>query len=57
MVVLGHQDVGRLDVAMDEAAGMRRVERRRDLGDDARGALGLEPALARSTARRSSPRT
>jgi hypothetical protein len=40
------QDVGRLDVAVDEAARVGGIERGRHLGDDRRRALGLEPALA-----------
>ena len=40
------QDVGGLDVAVDEAARVRGVERRGHLGDDRRRALGLEPAFA-----------
>ena len=40
------QDVGGLDVAMDEAARVRGVERGGHRGDDRRRALGLEPALA-----------
>ena len=46
-VALGvEQDVGGLDVAVDEAARVRGVERGGHRGDDRRRALGLEPALA-----------
>ena len=44
------QDVGRLDVAVDEPARVRGVERGRDLRDDVRGAPGLEPTAARGRA-------
>ena len=44
--LLGDQHVGRLDVAVHEAAAVRGVERRRDLPDEPHGALGREPALA-----------
>ena len=33
-VVAGHQDVGRFDVAVHDAGGVRGVQRRGDLGDD-----------------------
>ena len=51
MVVAAEQDVRRLDVAVHEAVRVRGVERAADLRDDLRGALGLEPALARGRAR------
>jgi hypothetical protein len=40
------QDVGGLDVAVDEPVGVGRVERRRDLVEDFDRAPWLEPALA-----------
>ena len=44
--VLGpDQDVGRLDVAVDEPARVRRVERVRDRREQGDGALGLERAV------------
>jgi hypothetical protein len=41
------QHVGGLDVAVEEPARVGEVERRADLRDDARGARGLEPPVAR----------
>ena len=38
MVVVGDEDVGRLDVPVDESSGVGGVERRADLADDAKGA-------------------
>jgi hypothetical protein len=46
VVLGGQQDVGGLDVAVDEAGAVRRVERRPDLADDPRRTLGRKPALA-----------
>ena len=46
VVVLAEQDVGGLDVAVDEPRGVRGVQRGRDLADDAGGAPGRERALA-----------
>ena len=45
--IAGDEDVARLDVAMDEAADVRGVERAGDLAGDRERALGLEPAVAR----------
>ncbi len=42
----GDQDVRRLDVAMDQAGGVRDVEARTDVLDERDGALGLECTLA-----------
>ena len=41
----GDQDVGGLDVAVDEPAPVRRAQRVGDLGDDRDRAGGLEPPL------------
>jgi hypothetical protein len=45
VVVRGEQDVGRLDVAMDEPCGVRRVEGVGDLRDDRGGSPGWQVAL------------
>ena len=45
-MVARDEDVRRLDVAVHEPRGVRGVERVGDLGDHARGARGVEPALA-----------
>ena len=42
---LGDEDVPGLDVAVDEAAHVRGVERAADLRGDRQGALGLEPTV------------
>jgi hypothetical protein len=46
VALAGEQDVARLDVAVDEAAAVRRVERGGDLADDGHRAARLERALA-----------
>ena len=43
-VVAGDQDVGGLDVAVDEPGGVRSVERGRDLRDDLGGAFAARAA-------------
>jgi hypothetical protein len=45
-VAVGDQDVGGLDVAVDEPARVRDVERAADLHEDRRGAAWVEPAGA-----------
>ena len=50
--VVGHHDVGRLDVAVDDAGAMRVLERGQDLIDDVGRALGLQsPRIARTACR------
>jgi hypothetical protein len=43
LALVGDQHVGGLDVAVDEPAAVRGVERAPDLPDDADGALGVQP--------------
>ena len=50
MVARAEQDVGGLDVAVDEAARVRGVERAADLGDDARRALAGRGGRSRGRA-------
>ena len=45
-VVLGDQDVGRLDVAVHQADLMCRMQRRSDLVDDADGTRRVQPAVS-----------
>ena len=45
MVIAGEQDIGGLDVAVQHAASVGRIERRADLADDARGPQRLEVPL------------
>ena len=49
-------DVGRLQIAMDDALLVRRFERLRDLLRDRQGLIERESALARSDRRASAPR-
>ncbi len=55
VVLAGDQDVGRLDVAMDQVPLVGGVEGARDLGDEAGGTRGLERRRDRSCRAGSSP--
>ena len=48
-------DVLRLDITMDKALGVRRVQRRGDLGDDGHGSRWIERAPCRSSSAGLSP--
>ena len=56
-VLVGEQDVGGLDVAVDQPPGMCRVERGADLAGDQGGRLGSRAPSRFSEAARSVPST